>query len=381
MTRLREYQSIVRGLATMPFEQWASQFAVSAGDPWVDGSFSLRPRGRDWDLYALVDMLLCAITLEPSQPIMRRVDAQAWADRIMSCLDADGLATRRNLTDHVTEHATAYAYAGLVHLRARGARIDVPPLRYFTSPAFSRTEFESWFNRMGWQVPRWFRGRGLMGSLRMSARHLGWYNFWPGSHVGGGIMATMIMREQLKALDGQVPAVQDVPELDAFFGLANDRIDAGTGCWRPRIKRLLWPQPSVRDVGGAAHFIWLYDRCRVRHPHPEPLLRHALRLQRPSGLFADRPSCLDLDFTNAISYAAHLGAARDTGAVDEAMLRNGLAVLTHVLDQARLGEFADSHSLPGVLCAVAQVDSYIRWRRLDSTASPTRNVLAEACWI
>lgn len=220
-----------------------------------------------------------------------------------------------------------------------------------------------------------------MGSLRMSARNLGWYNFWPGSHVGAGIMATMIMREQLKAPGGQVPAVQDVPELDAFFGLANDRIDAGAGCWRPRIKRLLRDQPSVGDLGGAAHFIWLYDRLGVRHPHPEPLLRHALRLQRPSGLFADRPSCLDLDFTHVISYAARLGAARDVDAVDEAMLRNGLAVLAHVLDEPRLGAYEDSHGLPGALCAVAQVDSYLRWRRLDSTASPTRNVLAEACWI
>lgn len=381
MARLRDYQSIARGLAAMPFEQWASQFAVSAGDPWVDGSFSLRPRGRDWDLYALVDMLLCALALEPSQPIMRRVDAQAWANRIVSCLDADGLATRRNLTDHVTEHATAYAYAGLVHLRARGARIDVPPFRYFTSQAFSRTEFESWFDRMGRQAPRWFPGRGLMGSLRMSARHLGWHHFWPGSHVGGGIMATMIMREQLKAPAGQVPDVRDVPALAAFFDLANERIEAGTGCWRPRIKRLLGSEPSVGDIGGAAHFIWLYDRLGVRHPYPEPLLRHALRLQRPSGLLADRPSCLDLDFTHIIAYAARLGAARDIDAVDEAMMRNGIAVLSHVLEQARLEEHEDSHSLPGVLCAVAQVDSYLRWRRLDTTASPTRNVLAEACWI
>ena len=354
---------------------------MSAGDPWVDGSFSLRPRGQDWDLYALVDMLLCAITLEPSQPIMRRVDVQAWADRIVSCLDADGLATRRNLTDHVTEHATAYAYAGLVHLRARGARIDLPPLRYFTSQEFSRTEFEEWFARMGLQAPRWFPGRGLMGSVRMSARHLGWYHFWPGSHVCGGIMATMIMREQLKAPVGHVPCVNDAPALAVFFDLANERIDASTGCWRSRFKRPLWDKPSVGDVGGAAHFIWLYDRLGVRHPHPEPLLRHALRLQRPGGLFGDRPSCLDLDFTHIIAYAARLGAAQDIDAVDDAMLRNGMAVLNHVLDPARLEEFEDSHGLPGALCAVAQVDAYLRWRRLDPTPTPTRNVLAEACWI
>lgn len=381
MGSLEDYRTLARGLVAMPFADWASRFAVTAGDPWVDGSFGLVRGSRDWDLYALVDMLLCAVTLEPCQPRFRGIDAQAWADRIRSCLDDRGLATRRNRTDQVTEHATAYAYAGLVLLSGRGARVELPPFRYFTSPTFSRAGFEAWFDRMGFQLPRWAPGRGLRGSLRMSARHLGWHHFWPGSHVVGGIVATVIMRRQLGTAGGDVPRVRDVPELAAFFELADARLEARTGYWRPWTKRLLSKLPGVGDVGGAAHFLWLYDRLGVRHPYPEPMLRNALRLQRPDGLFSARPSCLDLDFTHLFSYAARLGVRRGLHEVDEAMLRNGIAVLTFVLERERLDAYQDSHGLPGALCAVAQVDAYLRWRGLEAGPSPTFNVLSEACWI
>lgn len=381
MALLDDYRSRVRGLASLPFDEWASRFAVTAADPWIDGSFSLKRDSREWDLYGLVDMLVCGVTLEPSQPAIRRIDPQAWAQRILSCLDTDGLATRRNVTDHVTEHATAYAYTGLVLLRAHGARTTVPPFRYFASQSFSRTEFESWFRRMGLQCPRWFPGRGVMGSARLSAQRLGWYRFWPGSHVGGGVMATVIMRKQLSDPDGRVPRVHEVPEIEAFVDLANRRLDPRTGVWRPWIARLLSRHASAADVGGAAHFLWPYDQLSVRHPHPEPLLRDALARQRPDGLFGERPSCLDLDFTHAISYAARLGAAPDLHRVDAAMLRNGIAVLEHLLNRARLNEYEDSHGLPGALCAVAQVDAYLRWRGIDAGAESTCNVLSRACWV
>lgn len=376
-----DYRSLVRRLASMPFTDWAARFAVTDRDPWLDGSFGLLRGSRDWDLYALVDMLLCAATLEPSQPTMRRIDPQAWADRIRSCLDKDGLATRRNPTDQVPEHATAYAYTGLVLLRARGARFELPPFRYFKAPSFSRPEFEAWFRRMGFRFPGWVPGRGLRGSLRASARRLGWFNFWPGSHVVGGVLATMIMREQLRDPDGRAPQVEDVPELAAFLELADAELDPGTGFWRPWFRRLVSRHPTVGDVGGAAHFLWLYDRLGVHHAHAEPMLRNALRLQRADGLFAARPSCLELDFAHLFAYAARIGARPDLEEVDRAMLHTGIAVLEHVLDRDRLDAYGDSHGLPGALCAVAQVDAYLRWRGLETGPSPTSNVLGEACWI
>jgi len=326
-------------------------------------------------------MLLGAVTLEPSQSTTSGMVPQAWANRILSCLDGDGMATRGNPTDHVPEHATAYAYTGLVLLAARGARFPLPPFRYFASRAFSRSEFEAWFRRMGWQFPRWVRGHGLLGSIRMSAGRLGWYRFWSGSQVGGGAMATLVMRAQLGSPEGRVPRVDEVPELEAFFELAAGRLEARTGLWRPWTSRLIRRHAGPGDVGGAAHFLWLYDRLGVRHPHPEAMLHEALRLQRPTGLFAERPGCMDLDCTHLLSYAARLGVRRDLHEVDDAMLRNGIAVLGHVLNPERLAEYQDSHGLPGALCALARVDAYLRWRGLEAGPSPTCDVLSAACWI
>jgi hypothetical protein len=381
MTLRNDYRAVTRRLGEMPFYDWAAQFGLTGRDPWIDGSFRLHRGHGDWDLYALVDMLLCGLTLEPSVPLPSSMDPQRWADRILSCLDHDGLATRRNPTRHVTEHATAYAYTGLVLLRNRGARVGLPPFRYFSSPTYCEAEFTAWFNRMGLQCPRWVPGKGLKESLRISTERLGWYHFWPGSHVGGGAMATVIMRQLLEALDGRPPAVCEVPELDAFFRLANRMIDARTGLWRPWFRRLAAKHARLGDVGGAAHFLWLYDRLGVPHPFPEAMLRTALRLQSPDGLFMNRPGCIDLDFTHLFSYAARLGARRDLDEVDQAMLRNGVAVLNHLLQKGNLFAYEDSHGLPGALCSLAQVDAYIRWRGLESDESPTVNVLAEACWI
>ena len=378
---LADYRTLVPRLAEMPLSDWASQFAVTGQDPWIDGSFGLRRGSADWDLYGLVDMLLCGLTLEPSLPVPSSMDPQRWADRILSCLDTDGLATQRNPTRHVPEHATAYAYAGLVLLKGRGARVELPPFRYFSSPTFCEAEFTAWFNRMGLQCPRWFSGKGLEESLRISAQRLGWYHFWPGSHVGGGVMATVIMRNQLQLPGGRPPAVCDVPELEAFFRLADRRIDARTGLWRPWFRRLASKHASLGDVGGAAHFLWLYDRLGVPHPFPDAMLRTALRLQRPDGLFMNRPGCIDLDFTHLFSYAARLGASQHLDDVDRAMLRNGVAVLRHVVEHDNLVGYEESHALPGALCSLAQVDAYLRWRGLEAAESPTFNVLAEACWI
>ena len=383
MTPLDEYRSLSRDVAAMPFMEWASRFSATARDrdPWRDGSFRLHPAGCDWDLYGLVDMLLCAVTLEPSHPAIGRMDTGAWVERILSCLDTDGMATRRNPTDHVPEHATAYAYTGLVLLRNRGARVVPPPLRYFASPTFSRAEFEAWFRRMGLQCPRWFPGEGLRGSVRRSARRLGWYRFWSGSHVGGGVMATLVMRSQLSDPEGRLPRVDKVPELVAFFDLANHALESRTGLWRPWIKRILSRRPDISDVGGAAHFLWLYDRLGVRHPRAEAMLAGALELQRDDGLFSNEPGCLDLDFAHLFSYAARLGVREDLHHVDDAMLRNGIAVLGRLLGHGGLEGYVESHRLPGALCAVAQVDAYLRWRGLESGPSPTRDVLSEVCWI
>lgn len=383
MPPLEEYRSLSRAVATLPFLDWSSRFSAAArgSDPWRDGSFRLRPEGGDWDLYGLIDMLLGAVTLAPSHAVIGRIDAGAWAERILSCLDAEGLATRRNPTLNVPEHATAYAYSGLLLLRELGARVAPPPFRYFRSPTFSRDEFAAWFKRMGLRCPRWYPGEGLRGSIRRSARRLGWYRFWSGAHVGGGVMATLVMRHQLTDPEGRLPRVESFPALAAFFDLADHALEARTGLWRPWPKRLLLGRPDRGDVGGAAHFLWLYDRLGVRHPHAEALLASALGLQRRGGLFSEEPGCLDLDFLHLLSYTARLGVRRDLREVDGAMLRNGVAVLGHLLAPGGLADYDESHRLPGALCAVAQVDAYLRWRGLESGPSPTRDVLSEVCWI
>lgn len=377
---LERYRRLSRGLGEIPFHDWSSRFATTDRDPWIDGSFALHPTCGDWDLYGLVDMLLCGITLEPSLPMPRGFTPQRWADRILSCLDGNGMATRRNHTLHVPEHATAYAYAGLVLLSNRGARIDPPPLRYFSSATFDEAEFTRWFDRMGWEVPRWVPGKSLRESLRISARRLGWLRFWTGSHVVGGMIATLVMREQLAASADRRPPARDLPELESFFRLADRRIDPRTGLWRPRFKRLASRHGDLADVGGAAHFLWLYDRAGVPHPRPEPMLRTVLRLQRPDGSFMRRPGCIDLDCTHLLSYASRLGAG-DPDEVDRAMTCNGLAVLERLLGEGGLRGYGDSHGPPGAFCALAQVDAYLRRRGLESGRSPTFDVLSEVCWI
>lgn len=377
---LDRYRRLSRRLAEIPFREWSSRFAATDRNPWIDGSFGLHPSSADWDLYGLVDMLLCGLTLEPSLPMPGGFDPQRWADRILSCLDGNGLATRRNQTLHVPEHATAYAYAGLVLLDSRGARIDPPPLRYFPTGTFDEAAFERWFDRMGWQFPRWVPGRGLRESLRISARRLGWFRFWTGSHVVGGMIAAMLMRERLAASADRRPPTHDQPEVAAFFQLADRRIDPRTGLWRPFFKRLVSRHGDLADVGGAAHFLWLYDWTGVPHPSPEPMLRTVLRLQQPDGSFMRRPGCIDLDCTHLLSYASRLGAG-SPDEIDRAMACNGIAVLERLLARDGLCGHGESHSLPGALCALSQIDAYLRRRGLESGRCPTFDVLSEVCWI
>jgi hypothetical protein len=191
------------------------------------------------------------------------------------------------------------------------------------------------------------------------------------------------MRHQLASPHNKIPSnFSDIPELNAFFELADQYVESSTGLWRPLIKRMFQKHPHMGDFGGAAHFLWLYDRLGHKHPNPSALIQNALPLQKSSGLFKDKPFCIDLDFTHLFYYAARISPTNmDFSHVDMAMLRNGRAILDYINKGSRLAMYSDSHGLPGALCSLAQIDAYLRWRGIEQSPSPTFDVFSVVCWI
>jgi hypothetical protein len=320
------------------------------------GRFSYQ-RGGGYDLYGSADMAYLLWTMGELEERTTAEGRAQWAALLQSCQDPEtGWFSRGNETPHFKEHATAYATGALALLGAR----PLHPFRWAARITSSEAQTDKWLSGIWWD------------------------EVWVGSHQGGGVAASLIMT-------GEAPDEW----FEWYFRWLDREANPRTGLWQRAFYNRFTERPTMQDMGGAAHFWWIYQQRGRPMPYPERVIDTVLALQLESGLWdrklvkGDFPYCINLDAVNGLK-----GAWLELrGQGEEYRTRDIMNALDRYLARCQkvlTGEGAverlydNSHDLPGAIIGIAEADEFYRTATGKSrirTARPWRSVLDEICWL
>lgn len=330
----------------------------------VSGEFALLQNQVFPDLYGMVDVAYIYYTLEKLPEITNRNSREVWAEQILTCQDDSGWFTRRNLRGHPREHATAYAIAALRLLELEPDEnyvAQIKPLIALLPILTDRAAFLRWINALDFRLdPR-----------SILKKNLGWHYIWRGSHVGGGIPAAVGMTRHL--FEQWWPGQVDVDQwLEWYFEWLDAHVNPKTGYWQRAFWNLIYRQPTLIDMGGAVHFLWIYEALKHPFPSPEAVIESTLTLQRPDGLYKDHPFCIDLD-GNFCLIRAYLQLSEERQKffqerVYRSVERNFEAIVQALTERPLEEIYADSHGLPGALAALTECAKLPGFKYTDALA-------------
>jgi len=317
----------------------------------LDGKFCLFKGAHIPDLYGMLDAVYILYTLGELQELTSRDSRSVWADRILACQDDQGWFTLGNKRGHPKEHATAYAIGALRLLEIEADEQytnQVKPILELRELVTEKKKVWQWLTHMGFR-------RSLAGIAR---KNLGWHYVWRGSHVGGGVAAIFCMLKD--ALHNWWEESISIPTwFDWYFEWLDTHINPKTGYWQRAFWNHYIKKLTVADLGGAAHFYWIYGARGRPFPYPEQTLLSTLQLQRDNGLYkGDKPWCIDLDANYCIirSYLQldEEAKTRWHTKVYRAVERNAKAALNVLGSPAFHEAYRNSHELPGALIALIE---------------------------
>ena len=346
------------------FADQVEPFLRSFHDPrhhWNDtdvrGRFAHR-RGGPTDLYGACDAVFLYWITGRLQASTTEAGRAEWATLIRSFQDpTSGLFLPGEGSGHGAAHATGFATAAL---RLLG---HAPAHRFAWAPdAFGSAA----------AVERWLD-------------HLGWTIVWRGSHAAGLAAAVL-----------DAPGCADVPEPWSTWVLdgLRARVDARTGLWKRSWLDRVWRRPTTIDLGGAAHFWWLFERCAQPPPRADAAFASILRLQRPNGIWGSRlhngafPQGIDFDALHGLRYAWPAQAASARPALRTRALaaldRYGAACDRFLNTPGAVGRlFHTTHKLVGTANAIAEgnrLATALGRPPIFRTPRPWCSALTEVCW-
>lgn len=341
----------------------------------LDGSFSLHRGSTEPDLYGMVDAVYILFTLDRLGDLTTRASREVWADRILSCQDEAGWFSLRNHRGHPREHSTAYAVGALRLLELDQGEVyldRVRPLVGIRPILSSRPAFLKWIRRMGFN-----------GLLDIPKKNVGWHHVWRGSHIGAGVPATLgMMRDYV---DQWWPGQTN---LDEWFGWYFDWLDGevnpSTGLWQRAFWNLAVRRPTLIDLGGAAHFLWVYEAYGREFQYPAKIIDSTISLQRPTGLYREHPFCIDFDANYCIirSYLQLPAEIQQEmqARVNHAIQRNFDAVTRVLLEEDLTEVYSDLHGPPGALAALVEC-TMMPGFSAGEVVSRWRHVLDHTWWL
>ncbi len=303
------------------------------------GHFSISPGGST-DLYGAADMVYVLWILNELDERTTASGREEWASVIQSYQNPKtGLFDRGNLSGESATHATAFASAALKLLGKRPKYPHRWAENIFSSPA----DIETWLDSFSWN------------------------EVWTGSHEAGAAAAVI-----------DAPYGVDLPDewkdwvLDAFTG----RIDKKTGFWKNGIFDPVLRNPTTVDLGGAAHFWWIYDHLREPIPYPEKAITGIIELQRKTGLWGARvfngafPQGIDFDAVNGMRLAWKSASEdykkENMDEVIASLDRYACAAHFHLTREGSVKEvYTKVHKIVGTLNTIAEVN--LLYRELTGT--------------
>lgn len=320
------------------------------------GHFSYQP-GRSYDLYGSCDMVYLLFTIGELEERTTEAGRREWAALIQGFQDPEtGWFDKGNVTLHFREHATAYATGALKLLGSR----PLHPFRWAERIIESEEAMDRWLSGIWWDV------------------------VWVGSHQGGGVAASLLMTDS-------------APEewFGWFFAWLDREVNPETGLWQRAFYNRVYKKPMKNDLGGAAHFWWIYEAKGRPIPYPERVIDSVLSLQRDNGLWEKYktkptyPTCINCDAINGINLAYNqlLAGGQDYRRRDiEAAYLRFYEACDRILNQPDALEklYTNAHDLPGGLIGVAEAERFMQVHgggALLETRRPWRSVLEVISWL
>ncbi len=331
-----------------PFEamypEWEKQFFWSDGGG--AGEYCYLP-GRPSSLYGATDMLFCRAITGILKESTTEEDRLHWAGVINRFQDpGTGWYKKRYTRTHPREHGTAYALAALKLLGQEPAHP------------------QSWIDELN-------RGNGMTRARTRFLRRVPWSIIWMGSHILAGTAAIMMMEERAGAAF-----------LDWYFAWLDAKVAPTSGFWeRGLLHRLgILPGGGLHDMGGAFHMFFLYRAAGRDWRYPEKVIDATLSLQGENGFWdGEKSYCNDQDGIYCLPRSNEIIEGQRGRGYREDEIRTAveryLASASDLLnDRERLfTRYANSHDLPGALCAIAECQKY--YPELVRTLRPWRQTL------
>lgn len=351
-------------------------FAIANATPPYDGMFSLHMHSETEDLYGMLDALYSLHIIGKLEHFTTKSSRATWAGKILACQDKTGYFTGKNLRKHSAEHATAYAIGGLKLLEIENDENYLnllQPLAFLIPLLTSENAFIRWISRMG-----------LNSVTDIFHKNLGWHYIWRGSHVGGGIAATIGMTSGLFNSWWPEKAISYTRWFELFFLYLNSVINTDTGLWQRAFYNRFYRKATINDLGGASHFWWIYQKYNVSLPKPENAIHSILSLQKPSGLFKGYPFCIDFDGVNGLCTALLQIESQSNRSlkisVITAVEKAQEGILNFLLQCDFETIYSDSHGLPGALAAIKEC---ARISQFSVVRDPVlwNNVLDKIWWL
>ncbi len=173
-----------------------------------------------------------------------------------------------------------------------------------------------------------------------------------------------------------------------------ERLDDETGFWKNGPLDGIWRRPTTIDLGGAAHFWWIYHHLGQPIPHPEKAVAGILALQRKTGLWGTRlfngayPQGIDFDALNGLRLAwmqlSEEARSEWRSRILAALDRYACAANAHLDAEGSVERlFQTPHKLVGTLNALAELDLLYRTiagRPKLETPTRLRSALTRVAW-
>lgn len=298
----------------------------------LSGRFSIQENGAT-DLYGSCDLVFILwITGELENKTTDQSKGE-WAELIHSFQDPEsGLFSRNIVAGESVTHATAFATAAL---RLLGSAPITP--HYWAEELFrSPDAINSWLDTFYWD------------------------QIWTGSHEIGKVAAFIDFHNGI-----------NIPETwqEWIISALDARIDPVTGFWKNGILDPVLKSPTTVDLGGAAHFWWIYRHLGKPIPYSEKVINGIIDLQKDSGLWGNRifngafPQGIDFDAVNGLRYAYQSLPTEAQSKVKNDIvdsLETYACAVNRFLNQpgAIHQYYRSSHKLVGTLNAMAETNQF-----------------------
>jgi len=342
---------------------------------------------KNYDLFGLLDAFLTMYILDSDDRLLSQIDYVDWFNKILEFQNDGHFFIAEEGTFHVKEHVTAYAVAILKLISTKNEHclflfdnLNIP--QQYINLIKRSNDFKKWITLMGLELPRFNFKKSLVYNLKYNSKRLGWHNIWPGSHVGGGVPAVIGMLRESLVKRNVVDDKELVQFFDNYIQCLDERCSNKYGIWKRGIFDLFYPFLSYRDIGGAAHFLWIYDYLGYRYRFPEKIIKSCLKFQGSNGLVKKHPFCIDFDFTYLLNHSMEQinDDYESIGRVDNYMYKNYLAIIQFYSNKSNFQLLHDTHSIPGALASLVEIEKYFIRRSIFDKLQ-FNDPFKHICWL